>query len=147
MTARKSAERAARGGASGAARASGSSRASGAGRVDELLAARAHPLGSAIAPLRRAILGASGEVEERWKWNAPSYHVRGMDLAAFNLRDDGEVMLVLLFAHGLIEGAGLALEGAWKDRRILRFADARDARAAAPALARLVRAMAERVPA
>ena len=64
---------------------------------DELMARTDHPFKAEIEALRTTILGASGEIAERVKWNAPSYFLSKnskRDMAAFNLHQQKFVQLV-----------------------------------------------------
>ena len=63
--------------------------------VDALLDARAHPLRAQIDDLRAVIRGVDPAITEQWKWNAPSFSVRGEYLVTFMLRDDDRVLLVV----------------------------------------------------
>lgn len=79
-----------------------------------------HPYKCEIESLRNIILNANTKLQERIKWNAPSYYYV-KDLAAFNLRAKGYVQLIFIFYDGnMIEDASL-LQGTWKDRREARF--------------------------
>lgn len=93
---------------------------------DELMEASNHPLKTEIDALREIIRGANSKLEERVKWNAPSYYYKNTDMAAFNLRQQGFVQLIMLFPHGLVDDNSGILLGNWKDRRELRFSTIND---------------------
>jgi hypothetical protein len=88
--------------------------------VDEWLAGFAHPLVAELEALR-SILNSIDGVAERIKWNAPSYHHDGVDVATFMVRYDEELLLIV--HHPLaptIESP--LLEGDFEDgRRIVHF--------------------------
>jgi len=93
---------------------------SGREEVDRYMANLEHPFKPEVELLRSIILDASNQLQERVKWNSPSfYYVK--DLAAFNLRAKGYVQIIFIFYNGnMIESDGL-LQGEWKDRREARF--------------------------
>lgn len=92
--------------------------------VEALLASLQHPHKAEIEAVRRIILCASRKLEERVKWKAPSFHCGGVDLGAFNLHQAGFAQLILVFPRGIPAETGRGvLEGAWKDRREVRFHD------------------------
>lgn len=105
-----------------------------------MMAALDHPLRAEVEALRPVIRAAGPELGERWKWNAPSYHLGKHDMAAFNLHQKEFVQLVLVFPAGLMAGdrRGL-LEGDYKDRRLARFDSLADIQAKRPALEAVVR--------
>lgn len=91
-----------------------------------------------VAALRRAICQSAPELAERIKWNAPSYHLDGLDMAAMNLRDKAALRLVMVYPGAApAERHGL-LEGEWPDRRIARYSDADDVEAKHAALAAVI---------
>lgn len=114
---------------------------SGPEEVQALMASLKHPRKAEIEAVRRIILGASRRLEERVKWKAPSFHCGGVDLGAFNLHQVGFAQLILVFPRGIPEetGSGL-LEGAWKDRREVRFHDLAEVDRKKAGLVRVVRA-------
>jgi hypothetical protein len=63
--------------------------------VDSALDARAHPLRDQLDQLRDAIVSVSPQIVELWKWNAPSYKVKGDDLLTFMLRRDDQLLVVI----------------------------------------------------
>ena len=105
-----------------------------------MMAALDHPLKSEVEALRSIIKLAGPDLGERWKWNAPSYHLGKYDMAAFNLHQKAFVQLVLVFPAGLMIGdrRGL-LEGDYKDRRVARFDSLADVEVKRPTLEAVVR--------
>jgi len=103
---------------------------SGREEVDRYMANLEHPFKAEVELLRSIILDASNQLQERVKWNSPSfYYVK--DLAAFNLRAKGYVQIIFIFYNGnMIESDGL-LQGEWKDRREARFYSLEDINAKA----------------
>ena len=91
-----------------------------ADQVNDYMEKLEHPFKQEIEQLRRIILNANPKLQERIKWNSPSfYYIK--DLAAFNLRANGYVQIIFIFYDGkMIEDSSL-LQGNWKDRREARF--------------------------
>lgn len=108
--------------------------------IEEMLAALDHPLKAEVEVLRQIIKSAGSDLGERWKWNAPSYHLGKHDMAAFNLHQKAFVQLVLVFPAGLMidDRRGL-LDGDFKDRRLARFDSMADIEAKRSALESVVR--------
>jgi hypothetical protein len=106
-------------------------------QVDDYMEKLIHPFKLEIERLRNIILHASPKLEERIKWNSPSfYYVK--DLAAFNLRAKGYVQIIFIFYDGnMIEDPSL-LQGKWKDRREARFYDMNDIEVKKPALEQFI---------
>lgn len=70
--------------------------------------------------IRKTIKKAGRHLEERIKWNAPSYHYREMDLLTFGPHKNNKVLLV--FHHpAIVKIKSALLEGTYKDRRLLYF--------------------------
>ncbi len=70
--------------------------------------------------IRKAIKKSGPGLEERIKWNAPSYHYREMDLLTFGPHKDNKVLLV--FHHpAIVKIKSALLEGNYKDRRLMYF--------------------------
>ncbi len=91
-----------------------------ADQVNDYMEKLEHPFKQEIERLRHIILNANPKLQERIKWNSPSfYYIK--DLAAFNLRANGYVQIIFIFYDGkMIEDSSL-LQGNWKDRREARF--------------------------
>ena len=113
-------------------------RPTGTQAVDAYMAALQHPFKAEIQALRELILAADPKVQERVKWNAPSFFYRD-DIAAFNPRAKGFVQIVFVFHHGrMIERDYGLLTGDYKDRRLARFDDMADIQAKRESLQRVV---------
>ncbi len=107
--------------------------------VTALMMALEHPLKTEVEALRTIIRQTNPKLNERVKWNAPSYFYKA-DMAAFNLHSKQFVQLILLFPKGLIaDNSGLLL-GDWKDKREVRFQDMKDIEAKQAALVRVINA-------
>jgi hypothetical protein len=106
-------------------------------QVNDYMEKLTHPFKTEIERLRNIILNANPKLEERVKWNAPSfYYIK--DFAAFNLRAKGYVQIIFIFYDGnMIEDSSL-LEGKWKDRREARFYSIDDIEAKKPALEQFI---------
>jgi len=115
--------------------------------VEHYLSELEHPFKVEVLALREIILAASPAIEERIKWKSPSFHSRGDDLGAFELRPRDFVRLVFVFPHGLVADPDSIMQGSWADRRELRFSDLADVEAKRPALERVVRDWVELLPA
>ena len=107
-------------------------------QVDEFMKNLDHPHKAAIAEVRSIILKANKKMAERIKWNVPSFYYK-VDMAAFHPRNLDCVHVVFVFPPGTMvkEGHGL-LEGDYKDRRMVKFADLTDVRAKKKALTHIV---------
>lgn len=99
-----------------------------------------HPLKAEIEQLREILKSADERLSERIKWNAPSYHLEGVDIVTFGplLRKKDEILLV--FHHPkVVEVSSPLLEGQFKDRRLITFHNQADIDANAEELQRIVR--------
>lgn len=106
--------------------------------VDAYLRDVDHPFKAEMQAVREIILGASDKLQERIKWNAPSFYYK-QDLGAFNPRAAEFAHLILLFPGGLgMEGHGTLLEGKHQDRREVKFFSLDDVKAKRRALEKLV---------
>ena len=106
-------------------------------QVDHYMEKLQHPFKQEVERLRSIMLNANPKLQERVKWNSPSFfYIK--DLAAFNLRASGYVQIIFIFYDGnMIEDSSL-LQGNWKDRREARFYSMVDIEAKQPALEQLV---------
>ena len=106
-------------------------------QVDHYMEKLQHPFKQEVERLRSIMLNANPKLQERVKWNSPSFfYVK--DLAAFNLRASGYVQIIFIFYdRNMIEDSSL-LQGNWKDRREARFYSMVDIEAKQPALEQLV---------
>lgn len=84
-----------------------------------------HPHKVGIELVRNIILTANPKVAERVKWNAPSFYYL-QDIAAFHIRKEKYIHLVLVFPHGITENSYGILEGNYKDRRMAYFYSLQD---------------------
>lgn len=105
-----------------------------------------HPLKAEVQELREIVLNADPAIEERIKWKSPSFHSRGVDLGAFELRPQDFVRLVLVFPFGLVDDPSGIMLGSWSDRRELRFTDLDDVAAKRSALETIVKSWAALLP-
>jgi uncharacterized protein YdhG (YjbR/CyaY superfamily) len=79
-----------------------------------------HPLKPEIELLRIIIKESSPDIQERIKWNAPSYYVGKHDILTFNHRMTDKVHLI--FHSSVIEQISHPiLEGEFKQRRMSYF--------------------------
>jgi len=106
-----------------------------------------HPLKPAIQAVREIILGASPEVREGIKWNAPSFRTTEY-FATINLSARDRVRLILhrgaKVKGDAVSGAPIAdpaglMEWLASDRCLVTFADGEDVRAKRAALEGIVR--------
>jgi uncharacterized protein YdhG (YjbR/CyaY superfamily) len=97
-------------------------------KVDEFLANLSHPFKAEVEALRSIIKGVDPNIAEEVKWNAPSFNYKGEYLVTFNLRETERIHLV--FHNPKIpEVKHALLEGNYKDRRMMYFADMHEIRA------------------
>ena len=108
--------------------------------VDELLAKAEHPLASEVQAVRDLIKGVDGEIQEEWKWNAPSFSYRGQYLVTFNLWEKERVHLVFHNPEVVNIDSPL-LEGNYPTRRMAYFAGMADIEAKRPELERVLRVL------
>lgn len=115
--------------------------------VIAFLAELEHPLKAELESLREIILGASPDIREGIKWNAPSFRTTEY-FATFNLRTKDRLRLILHTGAKVKESATTGLKIAdpaglleWlaKDRCLVTFSDAKDIQAKKPALEALLR--------
>ena len=106
-------------------------------QVDHYMEKLQHPFKQEVERLRSIMLNANPKLQERVKWNSPSFfYIK--DVAAFNLRAKGYVQIIFIFYDGnMIEDPSL-LQGNWKDRREARFYSMIDIEAKQSALEQLV---------
>lgn len=111
---------------------------SGPEQVQAMMTALEHPLKDVVEAVRQIILAANPKLQERVKWNSPSFYYQ-KDFAAFNLRQQGFVQLVIVFHDGamIADRMGL-LEGDYKDRRLASFHSMADVEAKKEALVQVV---------
>ncbi|WP_233603848.1 MULTISPECIES: DUF1801 domain-containing protein [unclassified Pedobacter] len=110
---------------------------SGKSEVDEYMLKLIHPYKQEVEKLRTIITNANPLMQERIKWNSPSFYCL-KDFAAFNLRAKGYVQIIFIFYdENMIEDPSF-LQGNWKDRREARFYGMDDIEAKRPALEQFV---------
>ncbi|AZI26239.1 DUF1801 domain-containing protein [Pedobacter sp. G11] len=110
---------------------------SGNAEVDHYMSQLVHPHKTEIALLRSIIIDANSKLEERIKWNAPSFFYQ-KDMAAFNLRAKGYVQIIFIFYDGNMLHEPSILQGEWKDRREARFYNLDDIEGKKPALEQFI---------
>ena len=95
--------------------------ATDAEKVQQHMNAVNHTLKKEMETLRKIITKSSGKLQERIKWNAPSYYYID-DIVTFGpLRND---RLLLVFHHPfIVKLPSPLLEGDYKDRRLAYFND------------------------
>lgn len=107
-----------------------------------------HPMKAEIDAVRRIILGASPQIAEGIKWNAPSFRTTEY-FATFHLRAKTGVQVVFhtgakvkaSASKGVrVEDPAGMLDWRAKDRALVTFADAAEVRAKGAAFKALVRA-------
>jgi hypothetical protein len=99
-----------------------------------------HPLKAEIEAVRTILKSTNANLEERIKWNAPSYHLNEVDLVTFNARMTEKVHLV--FHHIAIVGVKSdLLEGDFVDRRMMYFENMADLEAKKGELVRVLEEM------
>lgn len=111
--------------------------------VPEYLAALDHSLKDGIEELRVVFLSMPG-LEEKIKWNAPSYSVSVIDLFTFNFHDPSVIRLVFHYAP-VVEISSDILEGTYKDRRLVYLKSMEEVRQQAAEIKRIANLLLEKV--
>lgn len=107
-------------------------------KVDEFMDALDHPFKAEVQVVRDIIKGVNKEIVEEIKWKAPSFSYKGEYLVTFNLRNPAHIHLV--FHNPLIpQVKSKLLEGEYKDRRMVYFANKRDVVAKKSALEKVIK--------
>ena len=97
-----------------------------------------------IETVRKIIKKAAPALQERIKWNAPSYHYLQQDLITFGPHKNGKTLLV--FHHPLIvKIKSPLLEGDYKDRRLIHFSGKADLSKKKKELVRIIRELVQLV--
>ncbi len=97
-------------------------------KVDEFLENLSHPLKAEMEAVRSIIKGVNKDINEEIKWKAPSFNYKGEYLVTFNLWEEERIHLV--FHNPQISKVkSKLLEGDYKDRRMVYFADMKDIKA------------------
>jgi uncharacterized protein YdhG (YjbR/CyaY superfamily) len=106
-----------------------------------------HPLKPEIEQLREILKSADERLSERIKWNAPSYHLNGVDIVTSGplMRKKDEILLV--FHHPkVVEIVSDILEGQFKDRRLVTLRNQTEVDANAEELQRIVQGILALIP-
>ncbi|MEW6086612.1 MAG: DUF1801 domain-containing protein [Chloroflexota bacterium] len=106
--------------------------------VDAFLRELRHPLKGEIEAVRAIVNGVSKDIHEEVKWRAPSFNYKGEYLVTFNLRETKRIHLVF---HNpmIVRVKSKLLEGDYKDRRMMYFADMKDIKAKKPELVKILK--------
>lgn len=81
-----------------------------------------HPQLALIQTIRTAIKAVDDCIQERIKWNAPSYHVDHIDFLTFGPMNRPTTLLI--FHHpSIVDFPSEYLEGTYKNRRLMHFKD------------------------
>ena len=113
-------------------------------QVEKFMAELEHPFKAELEALRNIIKNANSKLQERVKWNSPSYYYQA-DFAAFNLHKKDVLHLVLVFPQGIVGAETGILEGDYKDRRMVYFTNMADVKAKQAALEQVINAWVERM--
>ena len=84
----------------------------------------AHPMLAEVEALRTILKKSSAKLNERIKWNAPSYYYKE-DIVTFGPRKDDKVLLVFHHPH-IVKIKSDLLEGDYKDRRLAWFSSMKE---------------------
>jgi len=103
--------------------------------VPEYMEALNHSLKDGIEELRAVFHSLPG-LEEKIKWNAPSYSVSGVDLFTFNFHDPSVIRLVFHYAP-VVEISSDILEGTYTDRRLVYLKSMEEVRQQAAEIKRI----------
>lgn len=107
--------------------------------IGEYLEQLEHPLRAAIDEVRAIVSGATSDVEEIVKWNAPTFTWHGEYLATIHVKSLDRIMVIFHNAVTPLVSSNL-LEGEYTDgRRMAYFADRDDVIARADELRDVVR--------
>lgn len=94
---------------------------SGTEAVDEFMSKLEHPLKDEIQAVRQIILSADKHIQERVKWNAPSFYCVE-DMVTIHVKATKHVHVI--FHHAAIVNiTSPLLEGDYKDRRMMYLND------------------------
>jgi uncharacterized protein YdhG (YjbR/CyaY superfamily) len=106
--------------------------------VDENLSTLDHPLKAEVQAVRELIKGVHNEIDEEWKWNAPSFSYDGTYLVTFNLWEQKRIHLVFHNPE-IVNVKSALLEGDYPTRRMAYLTDLADIEAKRPELQRILR--------
>lgn len=105
-------------------------------QIETYISKVAPALKDSVETLRKIIKGSDKRINERFKWNAPSYYFNE-DLVTFGPIKNGRLLLV--FHHPLIEKIkSPLLEGEYKGRRLMYFDDLKAIRSSKKELHRIL---------
>jgi len=113
-------------------------KASNTQRVDETLSKLDHPLKEEVQAVREIIKGVNAEIDEEWKWNAPSFSYKGTYLVTFNLWEQKRIHLVFHNPQ-IVNVKSTLLEGDYPTRRMAYLNDMADIQSKKPELERVLR--------
>jgi uncharacterized protein YdhG (YjbR/CyaY superfamily) len=109
-------------------------------KVDEFMQTLDHPFKTEVQVVRDIIKGVDKDIAEEVKWKAPSFNYKGEYLVTFNLWETKRIQLV--FHNSLIpQVKSKLLEGEYKDRRMVYFADMKDVKAKKVALEKALKVL------
>lgn len=106
--------------------------------VDEFLENLSHPLKAEVEAVRSIIKGVNKDINEEVKWRAPSFNYKGEYLVTFNLWEEKRIHLVFHNPQ-IAKVKSKLLEGDYKDRRMVYFADMQDVKAKKPLLVKALK--------
>lgn len=112
--------------------------------VDQYMAALDHPLKAEVEAIRKIILKATKGINERVKWNAPSFFYKDEDMVTFMLRAIEHVHLVFHHPY-IVEIQSDLLEGDYKDRRMMYMKDKNAVTQHKQELTRIMQALTEHI--
>lgn len=113
--------------------------------VANYMAALKHPLKAEAEIVRTVIKSAGKKLQERIKWNAPSYHINETDLLTFNFSNAKSIRII--FHHpSIVKIKSALLQGEYKDRRIIYLNSAAEAKAATKELERIIKELVKLLP-
>ena len=104
--------------------------------VNDFMQQLDHPLKAEIEAVR-AIIKANPNIDERVKWNAPSFFYTD-DLATIHVKAKQQVHLI--FHHpAIVKIKSALLEGDYKDRRMMYFENMKEIKARKKELTRIIK--------
>ncbi|MEO5952174.1 MAG: DUF1801 domain-containing protein [Chloroflexia bacterium] len=93
--------------------------------IDELVVEHSNPLKAEVQAVREIIKAAHPDINEEWKWNAPSFSYKGQYLLTFNLWENRHIYLVWHNPQ-IVNISSPLLEGDYPTRRMTYLADMND---------------------
>ena len=105
--------------------------------VDENLSNLDHPLKAEVQAVREIIKGVNNDIDEEWKWNAPSFSYNGSNLVTFNLWEQKRIHLVFHNPQ-IVNIKSALLEGDYPTRRMAYLNDIADIEAKRIELERVI---------